>query len=253
MQEELNQFGRNKVWELVPRPKNKSVIGAKWVFRNKLDETGTMIRNKAILVAEGYSQEEEIDFIDETFARVTRLEAIRMFLAFAAHSKFKVYQMDVKSAFLNGKLEEEVYVEQPPGFVDPKFPDHVYKLDKALYGMKQAPGAWYETLSNFLLENHFTRGTIDKTLFYRKVKDDLLLVQIYVDDIIFGSTNENLCAKFSTLMQSRYEMSMMEELNFFLGLQVKQTEDGIFINQSKYVKDLLKKFDLQECTTAKTP
>ena len=129
-------------------------------------------------------------------------------------------------------------MEQPSGFVDPKFPDHVYKLDKALYGLKQAPRAWYETLSKFLLENHFTRGTIDKTLFYRKVKYDLLLVQIYVDDIIFGSTNENLCAKFSTLMQSMYEMSMMGELNFFLGLQVKKTEDGIFINQSKYVKDL---------------
>ena len=176
-----------------------------------------------------------------------------MFFVFAAHLKFKVYQKDIKSAFLNEKLEKEVYVEQPPGLVDHKFLDHVYKLDKALYGLKQAQRAWYKTLSKFLLENHFTKGTFNKTLFYRMVKDYLLLVQIYVDDIIFGSTNENLCAKFITLMQSRYEMSMMRELNFFLGLQVKQTEDGIFINQSKYVRDILKKFDLQEHTMAKTP
>ena len=154
--------------------------------------------------------------------------------------------MDVKSAFLNGKLDEEVYVEQPPSFVDPKFPNHVYKLDKALYGLKQEPRAWYETLSKFLLENGFTRGTIDKTLFFRKIKGDFLLVQVYVDDIIFGSTNEKLCAKFSKLMQSKYQMSMMGELNYFLGLQVKQTKTGIFINQSKYIKDLLKRFDFQD-------
>ena len=125
MQEELNEFERNKVWQLVPRPKNRSVIGTKWVFRNKTDVDGTLIRNKARLVAKGYSQQEGIDY-DETFAHVTRLKAIRMFLAYAAHKKFKVFQMDVKSAFLNGELDEEVFVEQPPCFIDPKFPNHVY-------------------------------------------------------------------------------------------------------------------------------
>ena len=229
MQEELNEFERNKVWKLVPRPKNRSVVGTKWVFRNKTDSDGIITRNKARLVAKGYSQQEGIDY-DETFAPVARLEAIRIFLAFAAHKKFKVYQMDVKSAFLNGELEEEVYVEQPPGFVDPRYPNHVYILDKALYGLKQAPRAWYETLTQFLLESGFTRGTIDKTLFYINYGKDLLLVQIYVDDIIFGSTNEKLCQKFSKLMQSRYQMSMMGELSYFLGLQVKQTDEGIFIN-----------------------
>ena len=229
MQEELNEFERNKVWQLVPRPKNRSVVGTKWVFRNKTDVDGIIIRNKAKLVAKGYSQQEGIDY-DETFAPVARLEAIRMFLAYAAHKKFKVFQMDVKSAFLNGELEEEVFVEQPPGFIDPNFPNHVYRLDKALYGLKQAPRAWYETLAQFVLENGFTRGTIDKTLFYINKGNDLLLVQIYVDDIIFGSTNDKLCQKFSKLMQSRYQMSMMGELSYFLGLQVKQTDDGIFIN-----------------------
>ena len=149
MQEELNEFERNKVWQLVPRPKNMSVVGTKWVFRNKTDVDGIIIRNKARLVAKGYSQQEGIDY-DETFAPVARLEAIRMFLAYAAHKKFKVFQMDVKSAFLNGELEEEVFVEQPPGFIDPNFPNHVYRLDKALYGLKQALRAWYETLAQFL-------------------------------------------------------------------------------------------------------
>ena len=151
MQEELNEFERNKVWQLVPRPKNRSVVGTKWVFRNKSDADGIVIRNKARLVAKGYSQQEGIDY-DETFAHVARLEAIRMFLAYAAHKKFKVFQMDVKSAFLNGELDEEVFVEQPLGFVDPRFPNHVYRLDKALYGLKQAPRAWYEHLLNFCLK-----------------------------------------------------------------------------------------------------
>ncbi|KAL8089377.1 hypothetical protein AgCh_038989 [Apium graveolens] len=219
MQEELNQFERNKVWKFVPVPKNRSIIGTKWVFRNKMDEDRIVTRNKARLVAKGYSQEEGIDY-DEAFALVARLEAIRISLAFAIHSNFKIYQMDVKSAFLNGELEEEVYVQQPPGFEDPEFLNFVYKLLKAFYGLKQAPRAWYGTQSEFLIKHGFTRGTIDKTLFYKKHGDDMILVQIYVDDIIFGSTNEKLCQRFYRLMQSEYEMSMMAELSYFLGLQV---------------------------------
>ncbi|KAJ9536231.1 hypothetical protein OSB04_un000597 [Centaurea solstitialis] len=252
MQEELAEFIRNNVWLLVPRPRKRTIIGSKWIFRNKLDEIGTIIRNKARLVAQGYRQEEGIDY-DETFAPVARLEAIRLFLAFAAHMNFKVYQMDIKNAFLNGKLNEEVYVAQPPGFVDPKFPDHVYKLNKALYGLKQAPRAWYDTLSTFLLSKGFVRGKIDSTLFLKKYPKHILLVQIYVDDIIFGSTNPKLCEKFELLMKSEYKMSMMGELTFFLGLQIKQSEKGIFINQGKYVHDMLKKFDLTSCTPMKTP
>ncbi|KAL8088567.1 hypothetical protein AgCh_038374 [Apium graveolens] len=197
MQEKLNEFEINKVWTLVPRPKNRSIVGIKRVFRNKIDSDGIITRNKARLVAKGYSQQEGIDY-DETFAPVARLEAIRIFLAYAAHKKLKVFQMDMKSAFLNGELEEGVYVEQPPGFVDPKFPNHVYWLDQALYGLKQAPRAWYETLAQFFLESGFNRGTIDKTLFYLNHGKDLLLVQIYVDDIIFGSTNSKLCESSTT-------------------------------------------------------
>ena len=145
------------------------------MFKNKKDEDGVVVRNKARLVAKGYCQEEGIDY-EETFASVARLEAIRIFLAFAAHRGFKVYQMDVKSAFLNGELKEEVYVQQPPGFENSKYPNHVYFLDTALYGLKQAPRAWYDKLSNFLLSNGFERGTTDITLFFKKKNDEILLV-----------------------------------------------------------------------------
>ncbi|PKU72109.1 Retrovirus-related Pol polyprotein from transposon TNT 1-94 [Dendrobium catenatum] len=156
MQEELNQFTRNDVWELVKRPKEQSVVGTKWVFKNKVNDSGTIIRNKARLVAKGYNQIEGIDF-EETFAPVARLEAIRVLLAFACFKNFKLYQMDVKSAFLNGVIKEDVYVEQPPGFESSQFPNHVYKLKKALYGLKQAPRAWYERLSSFLLNRGFQK------------------------------------------------------------------------------------------------
>ncbi|KAL8103943.1 hypothetical protein AgCh_028234 [Apium graveolens] len=252
MQEELNQFKRNKVWKLVPAPKNRSVIGTKWVFRNKMDENGIVTRNKARLVAKGYSQEEGIDY-DDTFAPVVRLKAIRIFLAFDAHSNFKVYKMDVKSAFLNGELEEEIYVQQPHGFEDLEFLDFFYQLLKALYGLKQAPRGWYDTLSEFLIKHGFTRGTIYQTLFYKQHGGDMILVQIYVDDIIFGSNKEKICQRFSKLMQSEYEMSMMGELNYFLGLQVSQRSDEIFISQTKYVKYLLKRFGIIDCSPASTP
>jgi len=146
MQEELNQFKRSEVWTLVPRPNDINVIGTKWIYKNKSDENGTITRNKARLVAQGYTHVEGLDF-DETFAPDARLESIRLLLGVAGILNFKLFQMDVKSDFLNGYLHEEVYVEQPKGFVEPNFPDHVYKMKKALYGLKQAPGAWYERLT----------------------------------------------------------------------------------------------------------
>ncbi|GJT86829.1 putative ribonuclease H-like domain-containing protein [Tanacetum coccineum] len=252
MQEELLQFKIQKVWILVDLPFGKRAIGTKWVYRNKKDERGVVVRNKARLVAQGYRQEEGIDY-DEVFAPVARIEAIRIFLAFASYMGFIVYQMDVKSAFLYGTIDEEVYVSQPPGFVDPKFPKKVYKVEKALYGLHQAPRAWYATLSTFLLKSGYRRGTIDKTLFIKKDKNDIMLVQVYVDDIIFGSTKRSWCDEFKALMKSRFQMSSMGELTFFLGLQVKQKEDGIFISQDKYVAEILKKFDFASVKTASTP
>jgi hypothetical protein len=251
MQEELNNFTRNEVWELVPRPK-QNVIGTKWVFRNKQDEHGIVTRNKARLVAKGFTQIEGLDF-GETYAPVARLESIRILLAYAAHHDFKLYQMDVKSAFLNGPLSELVYVEQPPGFEDPQFPDYVYKLHKALYGLKQAPRAWYECLKEFLLKNGFEMGKADSTLFIQKVDKDLFVCQIYVDDIIFGSTNKKFCEEFSRIMTKRFEMSMMGELKFFLGFQIKQLKNGTFLCQTKYTSDMLKKFDMANAKPIKTP
>ncbi|GJZ22608.1 putative ribonuclease H-like domain-containing protein [Tanacetum coccineum] len=214
-----------EVWILVDLPIRKRAIGTKCVFRNKKDERGIVIRNKVRLDAQGHRQEEGIDY-DEVFAPVARIEAIRLFLAYASFMGFLVYEMDVKCAFLYGTIEEEVYVTPPLGFKDPNHPDKVYKVVKALYGLHQAPRALYETLANYLFGNGFKRGKIDQTLFIKKQKGYILLIQVYVDDIIFGSTNKDL-------------------------LQPK--EDGIFISQDKYVAEILKKFNYTDMKSTSTP
>ncbi|GJV33270.1 putative ribonuclease H-like domain-containing protein [Tanacetum coccineum] len=221
----LNQQALLKLYLIHPR----------WKQCRKSFCNSNFNRNKARLVAQGHRQEEGIDY-EEVFAPVARIEAIRLFLAYASFMGFLVYQMDVKSAFLYGTIEEEVYVTQP---LNPDHPDKVYKVVKALYGLHQAPRAWYETLANYLLGNGFKRGKIDQTLFIKKQKGDILLVQVYVDDIIFGSTNKELCTGFEKLMKDKFQMSSMGELTFFLGLQVQQKEDGIFIIDLKkpLVKD----------------
>ncbi|KAK1432245.1 hypothetical protein QVD17_09140 [Tagetes erecta] len=252
MQMELQQFRKLKVWELVDLPPNKCPIGTKWVFRNKPDDRGVVIRNKARLVVQGFAQEEGIDYT-EVFAPVARLEAIRIFLAHAANKNFKVYQMDVKCAFLYGDIDEEIYVCQPPGFEDPDFPSKVYKLDKSLYGLHQAPRILYETLTQYLLSKGFSRGTIDMTLFKKEVNGELLIVQVYVDDIIFGSTNEGLCREFEKVMMDRFEMTIMGEMCFFLGLQVEQKPNGILIHQEKYIKEILTKFSMDDSSPELIP
>ncbi|GJV91462.1 retrovirus-related pol polyprotein from transposon TNT 1-94 [Tanacetum coccineum] len=218
----------------------------------KLDKLGGVSKNKARLVARGYRQEEGIEF-KEYFTPVARLEGIRIFIAFASHMNMVIYQMYVKTAFLNGILREEVYVSQPDGFVDPENPNHVYKLKKALYGLKQAPRAWYDLLSSFILSQKFTKGTVDPTLFVRREGKDLLLVQIYVDDIIFDSTKPDLCEMISKIMCSKFQMSMMGKLSFFLGLQISQSPRGIFLNQSKYALESIRKYGMETCEPADTP
>ncbi|GJZ58286.1 retrovirus-related pol polyprotein from transposon TNT 1-94 [Tanacetum coccineum] len=222
------------------------------IFKNKKDESSLVIQNKERLVAVGYCQQEGIDY-DETFVPVAQIEAIRLFLAYAAHKDFTVFQMDAKTAFLNGILKEEVYVGQPSGFVSKQYPDHVYALDKALYGLKQAHRAWYDVLSKFLIDSDFKKGSIDTILFIKKKGKHIMLIQAYVDDIIFGSTNLKYCMKFSELMVKHFEMSMMGEMKFFLGLQVNQFSNWIFINQSKYILDILKRFGMENCDTVPTP
>ncbi|GJV82713.1 putative ribonuclease H-like domain-containing protein, partial [Tanacetum coccineum] len=222
-------FGEASYDDEVDQPHGAKVIGTKWVYRNKRDEREVVVRNKVRLVAQGHRQEEGIDY-DEVFAPVARIEAIRLFLAFASFMGFIVYQMDVKSAFLYGTIDEEVYVSQPLGFVDPDHLKKVYKVVKALYGLHQAPRAWYATLLTFLEKHGYRR-----------------------DDIIFGSTKKSWCDEFEALMKGIFQMSSMGELIFILGLQVKQKTDGIFISQDKYVADMLKKFNLASVKTAITP
>ncbi|KAI3510740.1 hypothetical protein L1887_17874 [Cichorium endivia] len=220
MQLELEEFERNKIWRLIPKPADASIEG--------------------------------IDY-EETFTHVARLESVRIFLAYAAHKNFDVYQFDVKCAFLNGDLEETIFVEQLPGFVDKENPTHCYVLDKVVYGLKQAPRVWYETLTKFLKESNFKQGSVDPTLFRKKVGSHLMLVQIYVDDIIFGSTDSNLTKDFEKLVKRKFQMSMMGKISFFLGLEIKQSKEGIFINQQKYTKSLLERFGMTNCSKAKVP
>nr|GEX51990.1 retrovirus-related Pol polyprotein from transposon TNT 1-94 [Tanacetum cinerariifolium] len=252
MQEELNEFERLEVWELVPRPDKVMVITWKWIYKVKLDELGGILKNKARLVARGYRQEEGIDF-EESFALVARLEAIRIFLAYTAHKNMVVCQMDVKTAFLNGNLRKEVYVSQPDRFVDQDNPNHVYKLKKALYGLKQALSAWYDMLSSFLISQDFYKDSVDRTLFIRRNGNDLLLIQIYADDIIFAASTPELCDLFAKLMCSKFKMSMMGKISFFLGLQILQSPRGLFIKQSKYALESLKKYGFESCDPVDTP
>jgi hypothetical protein len=192
-------------------------------------------------------------YFDETYAPIARLESIRILLAYATYHGFKLYEMDVKSAFLNGPIKEEVYVEQPPIFEDSEYPNHVYMLSKALYGLKQAPRAWYECLRDFLITNGFKVGKADPALLTKTIAKYLFICQIYVDDIIFGSTNKSSCEDFSRIMIQKFKMSMMGELKYFLRFQIKQLQEGTFICQTKYIQDILKKFGMKHDKPLKTP
>ncbi|GJT74308.1 retrovirus-related pol polyprotein from transposon TNT 1-94 [Tanacetum coccineum] len=247
MQEKLHQFDRLNVWELVDRPLCKNVINVKWLCKNKHDEENTVIRNKARLIAKGYGQQEGIDF-KESFTPVVSCPVIRC----VCYTQI-IYQIDVKTTFLNGPLKEEVYINQLDGFIDPHHHDKVYHLKKELYGLKQALRAWYDELSNFLVSKGSSKGSIDPTLFITKKEDDILLVQIYVDDIIFGSTNLKISKKFEKLVHNKFEMSMIRELKFFLGIQIHQSLCGIFINQAKYAQEILKKHGMTSCDNIGTP
>jgi hypothetical protein len=235
MQEELNNFKRNEVWSLVPRPK-QNIVGTKWVFHNKQDEHGVVTRNKARLVIKGYAQVTGLDF-EETFALVARLESIRILLAYAAHHSFRLFQMDVKSAFLNGPIKEEVYVEQPLALRMTGIPTMFLSSLRCSMDLSKPQEHGMNALETFT-------NTCD---------GDLFVCQIYVDDIIFGSTNQKFCEEFSRVMIQKFEMSMMGELTYFLGFQVKQLKDDTFISQTKYTQDLLKRFGMKDTKPAKTP
>ncbi|GJS64555.1 retrovirus-related pol polyprotein from transposon TNT 1-94 [Tanacetum coccineum] len=252
MQKEIHEFERLEVWELVPCPGKVMLIKLKWIYKVKTEEFGGVLKNKARLVVQGFRQEEGLNF-EESFAPVARIEAIRIFVANATNKNMMNFQMDVKNAFLNGELKEEVYISQSEGFVDQDNPSHVYKLKKVLYGLKQTSRAWYDMLSSFYISQHFSKGVVDPTLFTQKARNDLLLVQIYVDDIIFASTNTTTCNKFANLMTTKFKMLMMGQKSFFLGLQTSQSPRGIFINQSKYASEIVKKYGLLTINSVDIP
>ncbi|KAJ1700426.1 hypothetical protein LUZ63_000205 [Rhynchospora breviuscula] len=252
MEEEIKAIEKNKTWQLVKLPEGKNVIGVKWVFRTKFCADGAIQKFKARLVAKGYAQEYGIDY-EETFSPVVRFETVRLILALAAQLKKKVYQFDVKSAFLNGDLKEEVYVEQPKGFEVKGKEQHVYKLSKALYGLKQAPRAWYSKIDTYFINSGFTRSKSEPNLYINKKGEELLIVCLYVDDMIYFGTNESMLIEFRTKMKKEFEMSDFGLMSYFLGLEVEQGSDSIFVSQRKYSKDLLKKFGMLNCNAAVTP
>ncbi|KAJ0551653.1 putative RNA-directed DNA polymerase [Helianthus annuus] len=245
MAEEIAAIEKNNTWELVPLPAGKNIVGVKWLFKSKLGANGQVIRHKARLVAKGYSQKKGVDF-EETFAPVARFETIRVVLAVAAQRGWLVHQLDVKSAFLNGELDEDIYVEQPEGYKLKNSEDKVYKLKKALYGLKQAPRAWYAKIDGYFTKNGYNRSLNEPTLYVKQVSNnDIIYVCLYVDDIICTSSCESLVSEFKQGMQEVFEMTDMGLLQYFLGLEVKQSTDGIFVSQGQYARNLLDKFQMK--------
>ncbi|CAL9003035.1 unnamed protein product [Prunus brigantina] len=252
MENEIEMIEKNKTWELVDRPTDKPVIGVKWVYKTKLNLDGTVQKNKARLVAKGYSQKPGIDF-NETFAPVAKLDTIRTLVALAAQKGWKLFQLDVKSAFLNGVLHEKVYVDQPPGFMVKNKEDKVYRLKKALYGLKQAPRSWYEEINSYFTKAGFQRSPSKATLYVKAAESGSIIVSLYVDDIIYTGSSKTLMMEFKTEMMRQNEMIDLGLLHHFLGLGVIQTESYIFVHQKKYAKTLLDKFGFKDCKAVVTP
>ncbi|KAM7489733.1 hypothetical protein LguiB_027217 [Lonicera macranthoides] len=252
MKEELKMIEKNQTWELVERPKHKKAIGVKWVYRTKLNPDGSVNKYKARLVVKGYAQMFGVDF-SETFAPVSRLDTIRMLLALAAQKGWVIHQMDVKSAFLNGYLEEEIFVEQPEGFVSQGQEEKVYRLKKSLYGLKQAPRSWYSRIDANLVNLGFDKSLSESTLYIKKVDDEILVVSLYVDDLLVTGSSKELIDKFKEEMKDVFEMTDLGRMTFFLGLQVNQKKNEIFLCQHKYAKEILKKFNMEGCKPNATP
>ncbi|KAL0393106.1 UNVERIFIED_CONTAM: Retrovirus-related Pol polyprotein from transposon RE2 [Sesamum radiatum] len=251
MEEEIKMIEKNNTWELTDRPKDKEVIGVKWIYKTKLNADGSIQKHKARLVAKGYSQLPGIDYT-ETFAPVARLDTIRALIAIAANKKWKIYQMDVKSAFLNGYIDEEIYVEQPQGFIAKSSEEKVLRLKKALYGLKQAPRALYSRIDKYFIDRGFRRSLSEPTLYIKSQGNDTLIVSLYVNDLIYTG-NEKMIQVFKEDMMKTFEMSDLGLMHFFLGIEINQEKEGIFICQRKYTETLLKKFKMESCKTVTTP
>ncbi|KAH9745481.1 hypothetical protein KPL70_004087 [Citrus sinensis] len=252
MDEEIKAIVKNDTWELTTFPKGHKAIGVKWVYKKKRNAKGEIERHKARLVAKGYSQKAGLDY-DEVFAPVARLETIRLIISLAAQNKWKIFQMDVKSAFLNGFLEEEVYIEQPLGYVVKGHEDKVLRLKKALYGLKQAPRAWNSRIDKYFQEKGFTKCPYEHALYVKEKYGDILIVCLYLDDLIFTGSNPSLFEEFKRVMIKEFEMTDIGLMAYYLGIEVKQKEEGIFISQESYAEEILKKFKMNDCKPISTP
>ncbi|KAL8094563.1 hypothetical protein AgCh_036190 [Apium graveolens] len=253
MDEEIGAIKKNDTWDLTDLPEGHKAIGVKWVYKTKTNQDGEVEKHKARLVAKGYKQRYGIDY-DEVFAPVARVDTIRLLTAIAAQNQWKIYQMDVKSAFLNGYLEEEVYIEQPPGYVQKGKEGKVYRLKKVLYGLKQAPRAWNTRVDEYFQKNGFVKSPYEHAL-YTKTNSggDIMIVCLYVDDMIFTGNNPGMFNDFKKVMTNEFEMTDIGQMSYFLGVEVKQRKDGIFMSQKKYAEQILKKFRMEECKPVSTP
>ncbi|CAJ2661986.1 unnamed protein product [Trifolium pratense] len=253
MNEEIESIERNNTWKLVNLPNDKKTIGVKWVYKVKVNPKGEITRHKARLVVKGFLQKEGIDF-NEVFAPVARMETIRLVTALAHYNRWSMHQMDVKCAFLNGPLEEEVYVVQPPGFIDKENESKVYKLNKALYGLKQAPRAWNKRIDRFLSDIGFSKCITEHGVYVMKsATSDTILLCLYVDDLLITGSNEAQISKFKVDMMKEFEMVDLGHISYFLGIEFQKTSEGLILHQRKYASEILKRFEMDKCNPALTP
>jgi hypothetical protein len=252
MDAEIQAIEKNNTWELVALPKGMKKIRVKWVFKTKLNEKGEVDKHKARLVVKGYAQRQGIDY-SEVFSPVARWDTIRMLLSLAALRGWEVFQLDVKSAFLHGELKEVVYIEQPEGYIRKGEEQKVYQLKKALYGLKQAPRAWYSRLEDYFAGEGFEKCSYEHTLFMKKEGGRFLVVSLYVDDLIFTGNDLKLCAEFKASMQSEFDMTDLGRMKYFLGVEIHQTEAGIFLCQGKYASEILARFGMGSCNAVNNP
>jgi len=253
MESEIVAININGTWELTDLPIGAKKIGVKWIFKTKINERGEVDKCKARLVAKGYAQQVGIDY-NEIFEPVARWDTIRLTLSIAASRGWKVYQLDVKSAFLHGEITEEVYVEQPKGYEVKGKENKVYRLKKALYGLKQAPRAWFSKIESYFVKEGFERSTSEHTLFTKKEGEtSVLFVNLYVDDLIYTGNSKQMLEEFKNSMKMEFEMTDLGCMRYFLGIEVTQTPNGIFICQKKYANEILEKFGLANCSSVKNP
>eukprot|EP01018_Ginkgo_biloba_P012572 Gb_02021 [translate_table: standard] len=252
MEAEFDALVRNDTWTLMEFPLDKDVIGTKWIYKTKYKSDGSIDRHKARLVAKGYAQQEGIDYT-ETFAPITKMDITRIVLVLAAQYGWIIYQMDVKSTFLNGYVNEEIYVEQPQGFEITGKENKVYKLKKALYGLNQAPRAWHSRIDTYFQQKGFMKSSFDPNLYIKVIGSDILIISLYVDDLIYTRNNHHMLHDFKMDMCKEFEISDLAQLHYFLGIEIWQSEKGIFMSQAKYAMDILKKFNMSDCKPLATP